>query len=69
MAAWKLCYNPNPSPSPDLVDGRLEVVLTLTLTLALTSSMGVWKLCVLASAAVLSAGFSSLIQPVSTWSG
>ena len=44
-------------------------MLTLTLTLALTSSMGVWKLCVLASAAVLSAGFSSLIQPVSTWLG
>ena len=55
----------------DLVDERLEVVLALTLTLALalTSSMGVWKLCVLASAAALSAGFSSLIQPVSTWSG
>ena len=30
------------------------------------SSMGVWKLCVAASAAACAAGFSSLIQPVST---
>ena len=54
--------------SVDLVDRRLEVAgvtltLTLSLTLPLTSSMGVWKLCVVASAAALSAGFSSLIQP------
>ena len=47
-------------------DGETDwkvIPLTLPLPLPFTSSMGVWKLCVVASAAALSAGFSSLIQP------
>jgi aminocarboxymuconate-semialdehyde decarboxylase len=51
-----------------MVEGGLSgaMIGSSTRAAASISSMGVWKLCVCASAAACAAGFSSLIQPVST---